>query len=330
MHPEKIPRELPREKASGSFEQAILAVKANSPGVKKYFQLDEDSRLVIRGDCEIDGKIFLAIYDLGAADRNPGGGFRIPFLVEDAGAGVFSSDHLFWSPAEDETGLLLSFDDDYWQTWEKYFDLFDRFNARVTFFVQGAYQPAAHNAGSAGRGIADFCAEALGRGHDTGYHSVNHLDLTKVSREEFDSETSGGAENFLNAGIPFSAFAYPFGFSRPWMRDALAHVFALSRGYGVRFRLYDLEAIKEGYIVSKAIDNIIYPNDDDFERNIRLMLLAAKFIGGVIPFTTHDISDSAQWGIKPGRLEFLLETAKELKLKFYTFGDLLRLHFNGS
>ncbi|MCL2480061.1 MAG: hypothetical protein FWF22_11185, partial [Treponema sp.] len=57
-----------------------------------------------------------------------------------------------------------------------------------------------------------------------------------------------------------------------------------------------------------------------------LILLAAKFTGNsIVPFTTHDISDAAQWGIKPGRLEFLLKTVRELKLKFYSYNDLISI-----
>ncbi|MDR2133515.1 MAG: polysaccharide deacetylase, partial [Treponema sp.] len=63
--------------------------------------------------------------------------------------------------------------------------------------------------------------------------------------------------------------------------------------------------------------------DGDFEREIGLMLLAAKFIGGgIVPFTSHDISDEAGWGIMPARLEYTLRTARELGLRFYVFRDL--------
>jgi peptidoglycan/xylan/chitin deacetylase (PgdA/CDA1 family) len=316
-------RELPPEEAGGDFERAVRNVKNNTPLVKKYFQLDDDSKILVKGECRIGGNDFLVNYDLAAAGSGDGISFRVPFLVEDIAAGVFSRDELFWTPAEDKTGLLLSFDDDYHSAWKRYFDLFDRFGAKATFFVQGAVKLSGDPPSMTDNGIGDFCAEALRRGHDLGYHSVHHLDLTKVSREVFDRETVEAAAAFHEAGIFFSAFAYPFGFSRPWMQEALAPAFGLTRGYGARFRLYDLEAVKEGYIISKAIDNIIYAEDDDFEQNIRLMLLTAKFIGGgmVIPFTTHDISDKARWGIKPGRLEYLLQTAGELKLRYYTYRD---------
>ncbi|MDR0409909.1 MAG: polysaccharide deacetylase family protein, partial [Spirochaetaceae bacterium] len=57
-------------------------------------------------------------------------------------------------------GILLGFDDNYYAGWEAAFPLFDRYGAKVTFFVQG--NPA-------------FCRNALEKGHDIGYHTENHV-----------------------------------------------------------------------------------------------------------------------------------------------------------
>jgi peptidoglycan/xylan/chitin deacetylase (PgdA/CDA1 family) len=177
-----------------------------------------------------------------------------------------------------------------------------------------------------GIGLAEFCVQSLERGHDLGFHSVNHYDLTRVNRDTFDSETIEAADVFFKAGIPLSAFAFPYGFSSPWMREALAPVFPVTRGYGANIRFYNTETVSNGYIISTAIDNILYPEINKFENDIRLILLAAKFTGNIIvPFTTHEISDNAAWGIMPRRLEYLLKTAQELRLKFYTYSTIQRL-----
>ncbi|MDR2103191.1 MAG: polysaccharide deacetylase family protein, partial [Treponema sp.] len=214
-----------------------------------------------------------------------------------------------WAPKEDAAGVLLSFDDNYEDIWEKNFDLLDRYGARVTFFVLGEPGP--------------FCVKALNRGHDVGYHSAHHLNLPKVSRDVFFAETLAGIEAFRNSGIPLAGFAYPFGLWEPWMLEALAPSFAVQRGYGVTYRLYDRAAIREGYISSKAIDNILYQDDGEFEQLLSLMLRTVKFIGGdrVLPLTTHTISDTAEWGIKPRRLEYILKTIRDLGLKFYRYSD---------
>jgi peptidoglycan/xylan/chitin deacetylase (PgdA/CDA1 family) len=307
----------PPEERDDSFERALVYVKNDSPLIRKYFQLNpagedgkkSDLEINVKGEYQSAEDQFSIVYDLASAVKTGDDRFRIEFSLENS-KGVSLRDELFWSLADNKAGLLLSLDDDYWQSWRQYFDMFEHYGARLTFFLQGTPDS-----------VADFCVEALTRNHDIAFHTRSHYDLTKVSREVFDRETIEAAEDFRSAGIPLSAFAWPFGFSEPWMRDALSPVFKLTRGYGANFRLYNTEEIRGGYIVSKAIDNIMYPDDDLFQRNIRLLLFTAKFTGAIAPFTTHDISDGAQWGIKPERLEYVLQTAKELKLEFYTYND---------
>ena len=319
------------------FELALWNIKKNTPLFKKYFEggtaivsgpgIKAANDILVKGECLIDGQKFRVTYDLAGANQNGEGFFSVSFFLEDLTNGIFYSDSLIWNPMDDEAGLLLSFDDNSWSTWYRYFEMFDYYGAKVTFFVQGKLRPEDLRKPSSDsllglkkRGLADFCVEARSRGHDLGFHSVNHPDLTKVSRDTFHFETIKSAEVFSAAGISFSAFAFPFGFSQPWMRETLLSFFPLTRGYGANIRFYNPETISGGYIVSKAIDNILYPDDSKFENDIRLILLAAKFTGSyIVPFTTHDISDTAQWGIKPQRLEYLLKTARELKLKFYTY-----------
>ena len=332
-------------KQPDSFEYALWNIKNNTTLFQKYIKENtevipetglkniEDAR--VTGESLIDGKKFRVTYDLANAVLDDKNTFKIPFLLENLTDGVYRNDELIWNPVEDNAGLLLSFDDDYFDSWRKYFELFDSYGARVTFFVQGGLIQGGLMQGGLMQGglvqggttvIEDFCKEALRRGHDLGFHTVNHKDLTKVSNNVFISETIEGAESFFKAGISFSAFAYPFGFSAFWMHEALAPVFKITRGYGVNIRFYNSRTAGSGYIVSKAIDNIIYPDNQKFESDIRLMLFVTKFSGNsIIPFTSHDFSDTAQWGIKPSRLEFLLKTARELKLKFYTYREIQRL-----
>jgi hypothetical protein len=152
---------------------------------------------------------------------------------------------------------------------------------------------------------------------------MNHLNLLQVSREEFYRETMEAVDSYREAGIPLGSFAYPFGLSEPWMREALAGTFAIQRGFGVRYRLYNRETLKGGYIVSLSIDNITYKTDREFETTLTMMLRTAKFIGrdSLVALTTHAIADEADWGISPSRLEYLFRAARELDLRFYRFGD---------
>jgi peptidoglycan/xylan/chitin deacetylase (PgdA/CDA1 family) len=316
------------------FERALWNITTDSPLVKKYLEPGPDSagtEITVKGECVIDGEQFLVDYDLSGASRDEEAGrpntYRIEFLMYDSAGGISRTGEVLWTPPEDNTGLLLSFDDAYLMNWHRHFDLFDSYGAKVTFFVQGGLAADSNAVGGyaleyAG-GLKNFCREALRRGHGLGFHTISHYDLTRVSRATFNRETVDAAEAFLEAGIPFSAFAFPFGLSDLWMRKALSPAFPLTRGYGANVRFYTGETLADAYFISKAIDNILYPDDAEFERHIRLILLAAKFAGNaIVPLTTHDITDAAQWGIKPQRLEFLLKTARDLRVQFITYSAL--------
>jgi peptidoglycan/xylan/chitin deacetylase (PgdA/CDA1 family) len=205
-------------------------------------------------------------------------------------------------------GLLLSFDDNFTEVWEQYFDLLDRYGARVTFFITGDYDP--------------FCAAAEERGHEIGHHTRRHLNLLKVSPQVFFEETIAAAGDLRRHGLRLGSFAYPYGYSEPWMDEALGKHFSVLRGFGAAVRIYDADTIKAGLIVSKSIDNILYKSDAEFEADIAYMLGAIKSGGGFLPLTTHTIAADADWGIKAERLEYLLKTAAELGLQFYRYEDL--------
>jgi hypothetical protein len=291
------------------IEQILQRIKQNGSDVEKYFILDDERRIIVRANLRNGTDDYEVIYDLEGAEVLADSAYRVHFLLHEGKSGASLKDSLVWRPRSASAGLLLAFDDDYMDSWERYFDLFDKYNAKVTFFIQGKLNP--------------FCTMALNQGHDVGYHSLNHLDLRKISREAFVVETLESAEAFRQAEIPLSSFAYPFGFSEIWMHEILFQSYAILRGYGVTFRLYNKDKIRSSYIVSCAIDNIVIPSEEDFERTITVMLRTAAFLEGnwVLPLTTHDISDTASWGISPRRLGFLLKTTTDLGIVFYRYSD---------
>jgi peptidoglycan/xylan/chitin deacetylase (PgdA/CDA1 family) len=303
---------------SSTLELAIQRIERNSIDIKKYYILEKNGDITVKGEfSEImrdqeEPEFFEVTYDMNfAAELSKDFGYIVPFTLKSNKTDTVVYDRFLWKPQKDSAGILLTFDDDFLETWGKNFDLLDSYNAKATFFVQGEY--------------SSFCREALERGHDVGFHTKNHLDLRKVSREVFIRETLTSAEAFRKAGIPLYSFAYPFGFYDPWMNEELLKHYSILRGYGVTFRLYDKTQIRSGFISSKAIDNTLLKKDEDFMSAVDIMLRTVKFIGGnhVLPLTTHDISDTASYGIKPQRLEYLLKTANDLQLVFYTYKDLV-------
>jgi peptidoglycan/xylan/chitin deacetylase (PgdA/CDA1 family) len=295
------------------FEKAIEKIKQNGKDIDKYFIPDTEGRIAVKSDLRDEDRDFEIIYDLENAAAIGDSLYEVGFSCRDKESGMLLKDTIVWNPLAADAGILLSFDDDYTDSWERYFALFDKYKTKVTFFIIG--KPDAGKTGA-------FCAKALSRGHDVGYHSLNHLDLRRMPAEEFNRETIEPLKSFRDAGIQLSSFAYPYGHYEPWMHNALLGSFGTIRGYGNTFRLYSEAEIRRGYISSCAIDNTII-SSDDFYRIVNLMLMTAKFIDKnlVLPLTTHDISSSAQWGISPRRLEYLLKTANDLGMAFYRYSD---------
>ncbi|MDR1857973.1 MAG: polysaccharide deacetylase family protein [Treponema sp.] len=289
-------------------EQILRRVQQNGSDIEKHFTLSDDGRITVGASLRDATNDYDVAYDLENASALGDSAYAVRFVVQARKSGAKLEDSLVWRPRTGKAGLLLSFDDDYADSWERQFGLFDQYGARVTFFVTGTLSP--------------FPAKAISRGHDVGYHSLGHLDLRQLPRTAFASQTTEPLASFRRAGVPLSSFAFPFGFSEPWMHEALSPSFAVLRGYGATFRLYRESEIRSGYIVSCSIDNTIIPGEDHFDRDITMMLRTVKFIDGdwVLPLTTHDISTAA-WGISRRRLEFLLKTAAELGLVFYRYSD---------
>jgi len=292
------------------LEKAVLRVKGNGADIEKYFVI-ENRQIVVKSDLPQDEEIFEITYNLIDAKLLGDSGYEVGFTIREKDTDIINEDTLLWKPSAGDAGILLSFDDDYMETWEQYLDLFDKYGAKVTFFIMGQYDP--------------FCTIALSRGHDVGFHTLNHLDLRSLSREDFDREAIISAESFRQEGIPVSSLAFPYGFSDTWMHEALLEHYSVLRGYGTAFRLYTGDRIGSAHIISIAIDNTVLQGEDNFDRTILTMLRTVKFLdkNWIVPMTSHDISNAA-WAIRQRRLEFLLGAITDLKLKFYLYSDFTK------
>jgi len=212
-------------------------------------------------------------------------------------------------------GIVLSFDDTIHEhnpiSWTNHFDLFDKYGVKVTFFVNGSI-------------VTDFMLNAQNRGHEIGFHTINHPLLTNLTREQFFTETVYPIGIFRNAGIELTTFAYPYGIFNEWMNDELFNYYKTLRGfvrYSDNFKLYTKSEMKSGFIYSASIDNIYLTSDTLFQNTIDQMLNRVIKYGKIIVLTSHTINNF-RWGITSGRLEYLLKKASEYGLKFYRFKDL--------
>lgn len=210
---------------------------------------------------------------------------------------------------EKKYGILLAFDDYAVESWENAFDLFDKYDVNVNFFIN-ATEPT------------EFCFEAERRGHEIGFHTKGHAKLTEVSEEEFYEETVSVLDDFRNQGIEMTSFAYPYGEYEEWMNVELLRYYDTVRGAWI-YRGYNRESISEGFVEAISIDNLHFESDEEFRREIQKMLddLLACEEGTVVSMFSHGI-DAGDWCISPERLEILFQEAEKRGIEFYTFREL--------
>jgi peptidoglycan/xylan/chitin deacetylase (PgdA/CDA1 family) len=128
------------------------------------------------------------------------------------------------------TGLAFSFDGHNLTNWYSLRSLFDRYGAKVTFFISSFSALT----------LAEFhmLVDLANDGHDVEYHSTNHLDaeefvasngIDRYIAEEIDPDL----EKMRALGFDPTTFAYPYGSRTSETDDALLQHFRLLRA--IRF-----------------------------------------------------------------------------------------------
>lgn len=211
-------------------------------------------------------------------------------------------------PQEKPSGILLAFDDYYAENWEQNLDLLDEYGVKVTFFVNTA-EPT------------EFCYHAIERGHEIGFHTIDHVNLTEAAEEELWMEAIEPIETFRKAGIELTSFAYPYGASTVELDTFLLQYYTIVRG-GWYYELTPRENFKKGYVESRPIDNSYMESDFEFQLHVTKMLVEAKLEEGtMVSLYSHGI-EGGETCISPKRLKFLFELADFLNLEFYTYKDM--------
>lgn len=209
----------------------------------------------------------------------------------------------------DQCGILLAFDDYSEVTWEKYFDLFDEYDVKVTFFI---------NAGEP----TQFCYDAIERGHEIAYHTKSHARLTELTQEEIYEQAIAPIEIFREKGIELKNFAYPYGIYSAELNELLLQHYNVLRG-ALEIDPHIKHDLKKGFVESMSLDNVNYNTQEAYENKVGYLLeTIAEQKGVVISFYSHAIDNGGPWCVSEEKLIFLFEKAKELGLRFYTFAEL--------
>ena len=205
----------------------------------------------------------------------------------------------------DQCGVLLAFDDYSTDSWEKYFGLFEEYDAKVTFFVS-ITKPT------------DFCYRAREKGHEIAFHTAGHVDLASASEDVVYEQAIAPIEVFREEGIELSTFAYPYGSHDDQLDQRLLEHYKVLRG-AYALEIYNKHMLREGYVESYSLDNINHESQEEYEKFVTEILNdLQEGKGNVISFYSHAIG-AGDWSISEERLRFFLEKARELGLQFYTY-----------
>ncbi len=204
-------------------------------------------------------------------------------------------------------GILLAFDDYNEQNWIDHFELFEKYDVPVTFFVTLG-EPT------------EFCFDAIKRGHEIGYHTIDHSKVTELTDEEIREKAIDPIETFKEAGIELTSFAYPYGARTEELDELLLEHYKTVRG-AYFYELHNKADLRHGFVDAYPLDNTYFETDEEFQESIDAILeeLCANE-GAVTCMYSHAI-DGGAWCVREDRLEYLFQKAHEMGLEFYTFQE---------
>jgi hypothetical protein len=135
--PSPPPPSPPVEAIPSPLDELVRRVKTDDPELVKYFVQDEEGTITVKAEAGA----YEILYDLSGARLVSPSLWEIDFSVYRAEPEEIRRDSLLWKPPHDDSGILLSLDDNYEDQWRRYFDLFDRYGVKLTFFVIGDFSP---------------------------------------------------------------------------------------------------------------------------------------------------------------------------------------------
>lgn len=233
--------------------------------------------------------------------------------------------------------LLLTFDDRHWARWVKVMPLFEKYNAKASFFPHGNLGP--------------YQLKELKKLHDAGHtvgpHTVNHRIASKeVKKRGFDAywndEVEPQMKAFASVGIKPVAMAYPNNASSAaTVEGFVKRGITRQRGGVPGARPHDPKGKKRDTLVSFEKLDGMYMNETDVATNalmrgvgigpyyntdiedLKKGIRRAAANNETMILYSHDIADKPTGiGMKTVWLEEILKTASAEGMAIIGFNDL--------
>jgi peptidoglycan/xylan/chitin deacetylase (PgdA/CDA1 family) len=233
-------------------------------------------------------------------------------------------------------GIALSFDDHFITEWYELRPLFQKYNAKVTFFITC---PDSLTAGEV------FQLKQLEKdGHEIGFHSTRHGKSTEIiaaigPEGYYKSEIEPGMKYMLAAGFKPTSYAHPGGNHNEQVDSVLfANGFKIIRDVAISkrklfgFQIYALAPRLMQWIFypfrkQKSVDALLIDTDSDLTETAMIEAVQkARISNTALMLFGHEplykAPENGEYGFSVAFLEKILSEAKKQNLYFYKMSEL--------
>ena len=229
-------------------------------------------------------------------------------------------------PVSNRAGLTLTFDDHNIDGWFSMKDTYLEYGAKATFFVDNFHNLTTDE--------IDKLKTLELDGHEIGCHTYSHkgigrdyhYDTTRID-EYIEAQIVPAFNNMKDAGFNPTSLAYPYGEHQKNFDTAVRAYFPYLRTTASDDER-ELQELNEIYhkngehyniLAGDGIDNS-YHNEIN---EIRDALLKARKNDEIITLYAHEVLDDPEnhYAISPEKIKNIVQSAKDMGLKFYTFKE---------
>ncbi|MDR6807685.1 peptidoglycan/xylan/chitin deacetylase (PgdA/CDA1 family) [Dyadobacter sp. BE34] len=247
---------------------------------------------------------------------------------------------VFWgcgSPSgkPDAGGIAISFDDHFIKEWYELRPLFQKYNAKATFFITC---PDSLNAEEVA-----MLKQLEKEGHEIGFHGTVHAKSTELMaaggpKGYIEAELEPGLRHMHAAGFKPTSYAHPGGNHNDRVDSVLlAKGFTILRDVAISRRKFKgiqlyawpprwMNAIYYAFKGEQKVDALMIDYDEVTEEEIVEAIREAKENGTALMVFGHEPLYSApqngKYGFNVSFLAAVLREADKQKLKFYTMSEL--------
>jgi peptidoglycan-N-acetylglucosamine deacetylase len=235
-------------------------------------------------------------------------------------------------------GIAISFDDHFIKEWYELRPLFQKYNAKATFFITCDDSLNAEEVA--------MLKQLEKEGHEIGFHGTVHAKSTELMaaggpKGYIETELEPGMRHMTAAGFRPTSYAHPGGNHNDRVDSVLLtkgftilRDVAISRRKYNGFQLYALPAKWMNWIFypfegEKKVDALMIDTDEVSEEEITEAIGKAKETGTALMVFGHEPlygpPQSGEYGFNVSFLAAILREADKQGLKFYTMSELPKI-----